>query len=253
MGKIKVWRLDPKKAAKFFSTRPYEVSQPYVTYLRPGIDGANKTRILNISGKIRALVPHPENRIGVEIGPGDAPVLSGIPFKRTVYVDGSPAIAAQLKKYGDVRQSAGVIAGDIRNLPITKRQRAGIIAVNEVFAHLWPRERLPALKEIAERADALLIIDRPAISFRRFREKLAEEGRAALELLKGKRVPEAELELHKFKINMPLADARLAYARLVDFREIRDYLKNDGWEVWAEEDKEGSQRYVILTAKRKEL
>lgn len=252
MGKIKVWRLDLKKAAKFFSTRPYKVKQPYRTYLRPGIDGANKSRVLKISRKIRALVPHPENKVGVEIGPGDVPVLSGIPFKRTVYVDGSPAIAAWLKKYGNVGKSAGVIAGDIRNPPITKKKRVGIIAVNEVFAHLWPRERLPALKEIAERADALLIIDSPAISFRRFREKLAEEGRTALELLKGKKVPEAELEPHKFKINMPLADARLAYARLVDFREIRDYLKNSGWEVGTEEDREGGHRYVILTAKRKQ-
>ncbi|MFH1225277.1 MAG: class I SAM-dependent methyltransferase [Candidatus Diapherotrites archaeon] len=213
----------PKKGWKFFSTYYYRKGeQPFRTYLTSAWENLPK-----ISEKIKSLVPNPERSTAIEIGPALIPVLQYHPFKEKIYVEGSPALAARIKKGGHAKGSK-IISGNIRNLPLLRRIKADIIVANEVLAHIWPEERLQTVADIAGRTNALLIIDRLKIPFDKFRTEMA-----------GSKLDEKRL--------------KMSYTQRVDFKEIIRLLRERGFEVKAETDVAGGTKYVILTAKRKEL
>jgi len=168
--------------------------------------------------QIRQLIPNLRECEALEIGPGQHPVITHLPFKKRVCIEQSEGIA---KNY-----AGNIIVGELGRLPI--RKHFGLSVVMEVFTHVKPSERIPALAELAEKSNALMIVDRPRVS--------VEKIKAGDYL--------ADSFVH---INHSNWEAKLARQRLVNFEEFRNYLVKRGWEVTLIP----KGRYMVMTAKRK--
>ncbi|MBU0662288.1 class I SAM-dependent methyltransferase [Candidatus Micrarchaeota archaeon] len=236
-----------------FSNKPYKGQiRPLLTYSTNAKGAPSTSRMQRIDKKIQGIVRNIGEGVAIEIGPGTASVLHRHNFGKKIYIDSSPAIAKMLKKkgYSDGESSIAVLA-DIRKLPISAGRRADIIVANEVLTQIWPHERQGAVKEIAERANAILIIDRPRIPFDKFLEEVKEKVKNRLKVAGGEISAEAAKEWENPERIEGLA--RVLYAQRVDFEKITGSLEKSGWEVGEETETVHGERYVILTAKRKEL
>ncbi len=249
----------------------YKQKQPFKTYLLGWRGTPDPTKVSFIASEIRGLVPNPQKATALEIGPGEIPVSALVPFRRLYFMDRSPAIVKGLAKtklpvpdtppgqsrvgYNEVGfrklvgKRARLVVGDIQNLPFGNV--FDIVVMNEVLTHLRPRERLKALRVIADHAKSILLIERPQRPLRQMREearKIHEQNlRHIDENNKG-----AEILTSKIKDNMSTAQRRKEQATFVNFPPLIRFLRQNGWKVGTTEGKGiDNQRRIILKATRK--
>src|SRR3989344_2268862 len=107
----------------------------------------------------RKLGPEAKNVTAVEVGAGNAPLANQFGFKRVVFVDSSPALLKQLQaSMGRAGPGMEFVQADVRNLDV-RVDGNNLLILDEVFTHLRPQERGPALERLAARFNRLLLID----------------------------------------------------------------------------------------------
>lgn len=182
--------------SRWYSGWDYRNGQPYNTYLssRQGellgigsLAGSIRApRFKHALAKIKKLVKSPSAVTALEIGPGDVPLISGLPFKKMVFLEASQHLAATLKKQEirmvhesgtssnrrlrvrpiskSRRSRIRVIAGDVRKLPFLPSTHFGLSVMNEVLTHIRPADRVAVVQRLIQMSDAMLIIDRSQAS-----------------------------------------------------------------------------------------
>lgn len=103
--------------------------------------------------KLLELVGNPSEYDALEIGPGEAPVIKSLDFKRKVFMDVSHEMAKNLPR--------PAVTARVEDLPVRQGKVFGAVVVNEVLTHVHPDDRARVVKEIAGKARHVLVLDRP--------------------------------------------------------------------------------------------
>ncbi len=210
--------IEPKKyMSRWFNGRQFLRMQPYATFAKqPG-----KRR--SVAKILRSLVPEPEKCTGLEIGPGNSPLLSMLPLRKIFFMEASPVLAKHLRhthlqnpRTGMTRleptanfSRARVAAGNARFLPFATGANFDIVLASEVFTHIIPSERVPVLKEIMQRARSIAILDRPWVGL----DDLRRMSRRA------------------FGPEWPASGLKEWQDELVGFDALKSALAKAGWEA----------------------
>ncbi|MBI5553965.1 MAG: hypothetical protein HY917_04465 [Candidatus Diapherotrites archaeon] len=198
---------------------------------------------------LQGLHPNPAGS-AVEIGPGRAPLLAELPFREKTFVDVNPEVLKGIKTGKKVR-------ADIRSF--TLKNTTELTIINEVLTHIPPSERIKVVEALAEKSQAILIVDRLTFSHQTMREFIEYEiNRSRRIELPHKPIPEQiriEAELTQAEENWKQHAAHERVKR-VDFERLEASLERKGFEVCWEihhtiQPDEKREVYAILTAKRK--
>ncbi|GEM_PF-2451230 len=233
-----------------------------------------------INAEMRKLVPKPENTTALEIGPGISPVIQGLPFKEYFLLEQSPGLAKELQRTvegetthsrvffpqslpSDYAKKWHIMDGRIEKLNFGQNERFGLVVANEVFTHVLEKDRMSAFRGISEKADALLVIDRPVVRLEDVKQNVIAQARQMLEKVAESRplaklvgtvkIEGISLEEQERAANAmlkhPLSFAKMSRQQMVDFGPMADYLDRNGWagQLLIVED------MVVLKARRKSL
>lgn len=222
-------RVRPRSMGiEWYDGTHYRRGQPFETFLNSSHAPTDERRMHVVTSLIHQLV-NPTKSSALEIGPGKKPVLSGIGFAKTVFLEQSPVILRRLLRQKENRAAHGIV-GDVRALPF--HGKFGIVVMNEVLTHIQPIRRLEVIEQLSKRADSLLIIDRPQISI----------NDLVLQYLKKGQEPPSSTNLHRAHITM------------VDFSILEKFLHRIGWDVQQIQTQPQNWEmwdYRILIAKKK--
>lgn len=229
----------------WFKGRAYKKGQPFATFSRQALMHENWSRDLRAS--ILTCLPdphHPEKSVGLEIGPGISPLLMLVPeLKRTFFLEQSHELSKNLGEIqitlpqntpnGTVFTETTLaqwlgnkmmrITGDIRHLPITPNAKFDIITFAEVLTHLKPQDQQTALKQLAKRTNALLIIDRQKTTLKDYAQRHPEL------------TPETLKNMHKTNVNP---------------NPIIKFLQQNGFTVIYQQMQAGRDKYFMILAKK---
>ena len=244
-----------KHYKEWFTGGHYHHRQPFQTF---AFKRSTREYLVKV---MRALVPNPRTTTALEIGPGQAPVIQALPFRKFYALEQSPALANELHRTvrgelthsrflfpnyigSDYAKKWHIFTGSVEHIQFKPEERFGLVVANEVFTHVLPKNRINALEKITDMADSILIVDRPTVHIdvikqnnidqaddmlRRIAqsENLIAElgGNAAIEGHPIQEQKKAALAMKKH----PLAFAKMAFSQQVDFDSFGSYLDKHGW------------------------
>ena len=253
----------------WYTGRDYQEGVYYNTFLSARINPGSTSLLsfknyARVVANMKKLVPNPRNCIALEIGPGEAPVIPLLPFKKMVFMDRSKAVALGLRNTvlpgkavverliqdplyefldfkgsasspirsfkGLTGKKASIVVGDVRALPFKPSAKFDLVVLNEVLTHVRPQERTKVIEQIAKKANSILILDRPQISLKELRK-----------------IREKPYYYHE----LSMAELRSFQATLVFFPRIIKILEHNGFEVQTKTYGDGMDSYTILRAKKK--
>lgn len=220
------------RQSKWHSGELYTSGQPFRT-LASDIMHARA-----IGDAVTRLVDDPATAKGLEVGPGITPILQYSGIKDRYYLETSAAVARQLRR---LTPDAGVLLHGINEIPVSRKPHFDIAVAAEVLTHVPKADRLRALAELADRAKAIVIVDRPALPEQELKRELSEihahrQASLGKTTLRQTEVPQAEIDREA--------------AERVDFDAIQAHLKQKGFLTRGYTIKERGGSYRILLARR---
>ncbi|OIO26654.1 hypothetical protein AUJ14_01390 [Candidatus Micrarchaeota archaeon CG1_02_55_22] len=221
----------------WFTGAHYQHGQPFRTLAGDHIVGQLLSR------RVEALVGNPPKARALEVGPGEAPLLERTAIGGKYYLERSYAVARKLR---GSTPGAAVLLGDIREIPVSRKPHFDVAVAAEVFTHVLPERRLDALKSIADRTKALLVIDRPTMSD----HAIGEELRFHMMMLALERGSQNVAREILFK-EIPADTMERERLERVDFEPLAQRLRERGFSVEIEPIMHRHFTYHVMTARRR--
>lgn len=227
--RAKANRESRRLGKKWYGVAHYRERQPFETFLKreiaPGIIRRDPRAFETLQERIGELVPRPEKAMALEIGPGDTPVITDIPFHRRIFLELSNVLAKNVQRLPKGTQgSHHTIIGDTRKLPFSPDARFSVVVMNEVLTHIHPSERIKVLQRLMEISNGMIVVDSPQLSISNLVQRYKKARRP---------VPTS-------------SQLRTVQATSVRFQPLIRFLNKSGWTVKVEV----YQNYLLMTAKR---
>lgn len=219
-----------KFGADWYTGGHYKTGQNFSTFLRN-----SPLNIDKVAQEVKKLVGTPSQTTALEVGPGAHPLIAGLGFKRTYFMDQSKVVASSLKDrevfvrvtrrnlhkfensvdyshlQRDVergllahhpvefnktdRRKHQIVIGDLGRLPFSDGALFGVVVLSEVLTHIRPAQRLKVIERIAGISKSILIVDRPQIGLSGLREEKVLQFKEHSD--KGPRLPLPPQEIAK--------------------------------------------------------